>query len=367
MDKCRMVLDALLAQERGEALEEDIASHRTECSKCERTARQLGFLEGTLASLAAETLEPPPFQSIAKRAYSVASSRRRRGAMRRAFPFALAVGCAVGATVAVVAIVHRPERQKIASPGEVLDASRGTVQAVLADGARLTLGSGSVTVKTSERHRGVVRLEAGSVFLEVPHREKGATFLLETEEADVHVQGTRFDVSRTAEGTRVRVTEGIVTVEPRAPRQRPFRVAKGETALVLGTTQLRKRQLAAALDALDVPQSAEEGEARIRQLLTEDAGVPGAAEAYARLAWRLSATARTKEAIAYYRRALSMPVQGDAPLWADNAAAQLALLLERDDPTGAAYAWQEYLGRFPGGVHAEIARSRLASRGAMHR
>jgi hypothetical protein len=362
-----MVLDALLVRDHGEALSEDIRAHAAECSQCDLAVRHLGFLEETLLSIASETLEPPPFQSIARKAYSAASGRRRRRAMRRAFPFALAVGLAAAATAGVITIVHRPERPRVAVAGEVLDASRGTVQALLADGAKLTLGAGRVVVKRSERHHGLVRLEVGSVFVEVPHREKGATFVLETEDADVHVQGTRFDVSRGTDGTRVRVSEGMVTVQPHDVGQKPILVAKGETALVEGVTQLRSRQLSADLDALENAERAGGAEVRVRQLLNEDPTMAGAAEAYARLAWRLSATARTDEAIDCYRRALSALADGDPPLWADNAAAQLALVLERKDPAGAATAWHEYLGRFPGGVHAEIARLRIAGKGAPHR
>jgi ferric-dicitrate binding protein FerR (iron transport regulator) len=362
-----MVVDALLVRDHGEALSEDIRAHAAECSQCDRAVRHLGFLEETLLSIASETLEPPPFQSVARKASSAASSRRRRRAMRSAFPFALAVGCAAAATAGVIAVVHRPERSKIAVAGEVLDASRGTVQALLADGARLTLGAGRVVVKRSERSHGLVRLEVGSVFLEVPHREKGATFVLETEDADVHVQGTRFDVSRGPEGTRVRVSEGMVTVQPGDAEQRPILVARGETALVEGVSQRRSRQLSIDLDALENAEKAGGAEVRVRQLLNEGPTLPRAAEAYARLAWRLSATGRTKEAIDCYRRALVVHTDGDAPLWADNAAAQLALVLERQDPAGAAPAWHEYLERFPGGVHAEIARLRIAGKGAPHR
>jgi ferric-dicitrate binding protein FerR (iron transport regulator) len=362
-----MVMDALLVRDHGEALSEDIRAHAAECSQCDRAVRHLGFLEENLRSIASETLEPPPFQSVARNAYSAASGRRRRRAMRRAFPFALAISCAAAATAGMIALVHRLERPKIAVAGEVLDASRGTVQALLADGAKLTLGTGRVVIRRSERQHGLVRLEVGSVFVEVPHREKGATFVLETQDADVHVQGTRFDVSRGPEGTRVRVSEGMVTVRPHDVGQKPISVAKGETTLVEGATQLRSRQLFADLDALDNSQGADGVEVRIRQLLNDDPTVAGAGEAYARLAWRLSATGRIGEAIDDYRRALSFPTVGDPPLWADNAAAQLALVLERNDPAGAVAAWHEYVGRFPGGVHAEMARLRIAGKGAPRR
>ena len=67
-----------------------------------------------------------------------------------------------------------------------------------------------------------------------------------------------------------------------------------------------------------------------------------------------------RAALETYRRALSLLPSSAAPLWADNASAQLALLAERDDPLVAGRAWREYLQRFPRGVHAARARDRLA-------
>lgn len=92
-----------------------------------------------------------------------------------------------------------------------------------------------------------------------------------------------------------------------------------------------------------------------------------AAETSARRAWQLLRAGDRMRAIEEYRRALALLPASSSPLWADSASAQLALLVERDDAEAGVLAWRDYLWRFPLGVHADVARERLARRASMAR
>jgi hypothetical protein len=252
----------------------------------------------------------------------------------------------------------------VAGSGDVLDASRGTVQATLADGARLTLPSGRATVEVSEALRGAIRLERGSVLLDVPHLQPGATFSLVTDEVEVRDRGTRFEVVRLTEGTRVNVTQGVVEIRPRGGAQRPFLLKMGETCLVEGQKHVRERARTEALASLD-QRDETTIEAKLRAWLEAEPPAEEAAHAHALLGWKLSRDGDRAGAVVHYRRALSLLPRGAGALWADNACAQLALLVEHEGVAEGAAAWRDYLDRFPDGVHAAMARDRLAP--AKHR
>jgi tetratricopeptide (TPR) repeat protein len=102
-------------------------------------------------------------------------------------------------------------------------------------------------------------------------------------------------------------------------------------------------------------------ESRIDQLLQSSPEVAQQAEAQALLAWSLSTRGRREKAISLYRRALAILPEGRRPLWAENACAELAILVEQEAPRDSAGSWAECLRRFPDGVHASIARSRIRS------
>ena len=65
------------------------------------------------------------------------------------------------------------------------------------------------------------------------------------------------------------------------------------------------------------------------------------------------------QAIGRYVHALSLLPEGARPLWAENACAELAFLVEQHTPARAAATWRYCLHRFQNGVHAELARSRI--------
>jgi hypothetical protein len=85
------------------------------------------------------------------------------------------------------------------------------------------------------------------------------------------------------------------------------------------------------------------------------------AEGQALLAWSLAGSGDRRGAVARYRQALALLPATQSPLWAENACAGLALLLEQEEPAEGAAAWSQYLRRFPRGVHASLARTRAAS------
>jgi transmembrane sensor len=325
--ECQAILDSLFAAERGEALEAGSQEHLRTCPTCRLSAERLRVLEQALARLPAGSALPPPFERLEKSARTAARDRRQRRALRRALPLTVALALAVTVTAGVSRLSRRGEG-KLATAGQIIDGGRGTAEVTLADGAHLTVPSGRSVVEVSDRLHAVVRVETGSLFVSVPHLEKGGSFVLRTEEVEVRVHGTRFQVARLPQGTRVDVSEGAVDVQPRGGHRAAFRLEKGESRLVEGLSRRNDEE---------------------------------AAEASARLAWKLLRDGDRAGARERYRRALALLPPHLSPLWADNASAQLALLLEGHDPRAAAAAWRGYLDRFPLGVHAELARERLVT------
>jgi ferric-dicitrate binding protein FerR (iron transport regulator) len=355
------VVEALLARERGGALAPEAREHLQSCATCVAARARFDALDDALDDLADDVATPPPFEAIAGPARAAARGRRQAGLARRMLPVTLACAGAVAATVAATVIVRRPDG-RIARAGEVLDASRGLSEAALPDGARVTVVSGRALVEASDRDRAVVRLETGTAFLSVPHLGAGRSFVVLTDELEARVHGTRFEVGRGSQGTRVSVAEGTVEIRPRDRPGEAFLLARGESRLVEGLAQRRWQARAAALASLDQRDDSTAGD-KIRAWLATDPPAEEAAEAHALLAWKLSRDGDRAGALLSYRRALALLPAGRAPLWADNACAQLALLRESDGADAGAAAWREYLERFPGGVHAATAHSRLAGEG----
>jgi ferric-dicitrate binding protein FerR (iron transport regulator) len=359
---CEEVTRALLDRDHADPpLSPSVEAHIRDCPRCTERRARIEDVDAAMATLAAEAeaaSPPPDFRFIERRARAVARGRRRRRALRRLLPLALAFTSAVGVTATVVRATRRAAAPAARS-GAIVDASRGVAEATLADGAHLTVTSGRAVVALSERHRALVRLDAGTAFLSVPHLDESATFVVGTEEAEVRVRGTRFEVARSVQGTRIEVADGTVEVRPRAGAGAPFLLAKGESRLVEGLAARRERARLAALAALDQRDDSTAGD-KIAAWLDTAPPAEEAAHAHALLAWKLSRDGDAGGAREHYRQALALLPAGLSPLWADNASAQLALLVERDDPAAARQPWRAYLERFPSGVHAALARSRLA-------
>jgi tetratricopeptide (TPR) repeat protein len=112
------------------------------------------------------------------------------------------------------------------------------------------------------------------------------------------------------------------------------------------------------LEALDHGDFSE-AEKSIESLLNTSHDSLQKAEAQALLARSAAARGRHVEAISLYREALALLPAGKAPLWGENACAELAFLVEQATPKKAATAWLDCLSRFPNGMHAELARSHI--------
>jgi hypothetical protein len=194
----------------------------------------------------------------------------------------------------------------------------------------------------------------------VPKLPVGSTLSVRTPDAEVRVRGTRFQVIRTAKDTQVNVAEGVVEVRPEGIGRPVQTIRAGETATIGSAEAYREGLRQATLAALDHGEFAA-AERQLAQLLGSSAVVAQQAEAQALLAWSLSARGKRAEAIARYRQVLTLLPEGQQPLWAENACAELAILVEQDHPKESAPLWAECLRRFPDGVHAAVARSRVHS------
>jgi len=356
--ECTTVEEALLTRERGLTLGAEIAEHVRTCDSCAATSARLEALDIVLVAHANEVATPPPFETVSGPARAAARSQRQLRWVRRVLPLTLAVAGAVAVTVGASQFFHRAE-VRVAVAGDVLDASRGVSEAALAGGARVMVAAGRAVVEASDPARAVVRLKTGTAFVNVPRLEAGRSFVVVTDELEARVHGTRFEVARGGQGTMVTVVEGTVEVRPRDQPAAAFMLGKGESRLVEGLAQRRSQARAAARASLDGrDDSAAEGQ--IRAWLATDPPAEEAAEAYALLAWKMSRDGDRAGAAKSYRRALAMLPADRTPLWADNACARLALLEGGDGPATGLAAWRRYLDRFPAGVHAATARSRIA-------
>jgi hypothetical protein len=183
------------------------------------------------------------------------------------------------------------------------------------------------------------------------------------------VLGATADVTPPPFGSLVRSAR----VAARGRRQRravrralPVGVAlAAAVALTAGVSHLEGRRagrVAAARDAMVQPstEGASCPERDGAPVAPRDSRSEAAAEALAREAWRQLRGGDRGGAKEGYRAALAMLPAHASPLWADNASAQLALLSENERGADGAAAWRRYLERFPNGVHAGIARRRLA-------
>lgn len=105
----------------------------------------------------------------------------------------------------------------------------------------------------------------------------------------------------------------------------------------------------------------EAAEKQIGQLLGTDPDAALRAEAQALQAWSLSARGQRDLAITRYRQALELLPEGQRPLWAENACAELAILVQKQTPKDGPAIWSECLRRFPDGVNTGLTGARAKS------
>jgi hypothetical protein len=336
-----------------------LLAHLQGCRECAALFRGLGLVESAFSDAAAGAVpEPPPFEPLRARAASAAFARRTQSALRKLIPsVVLVVGSAVVAML-VAGPLMRSERPRPIHAGDVLEADRQSRHAVLSSGTRVVLESGRLLISGDAR-RERLRLESGAVSLRVPPLPKGSKLSVETADGKVCAHGTRFRVERSAEGTRVALSEGMVRIHPSGPGREVITLHPGESALIEPLPAYRQRLRSSALASLG--QGAPDGAAAAldKLLATQPEGAL-AGEAHAMMGLVHQARGETAAAAEEYRRSLDLAPRAGGALWADNAAAELALLEEARSPDAGAVAWRKYLASFPAGAHKALATSHLA-------
>jgi ferric-dicitrate binding protein FerR (iron transport regulator) len=338
--------------------------HLRVCAECRLACQGLPQVDRALAEVASLPVSVPSFDTIAAAATSAARKQRRRRVMRRSVPFLYTglgtAALAAGLVAAVLVGRARQNAPKLLAPGAELRVAGEAKSAVLDNGVRIRLEAGAIKLASAGRESHSVLLSSGRVFVDVPKLPPGASLSVRTPDAEVRVHGTRFAVARTEKDTQVQVVEGVVEVRPEGIG-RPVQILRAGESTSVGSAEAYREGLRhSTLAALDHGEFSA-AERQIGQLLGSSAEAIQQAEAQALLAWSLSARGKRGEAIDRYRQALNLLPDGQQPLWAENACAELAILVEQDRPKDSSLTWAECLRRFPNGVHAASARSRVHS------
>ncbi|MBN2575739.1 MAG: FecR domain-containing protein [Deltaproteobacteria bacterium] len=364
MTDCRSLRERYFPPGPGNPADPEWTSHLQVCAQCRMAYEGLPQVDRALRAVAQTPVSVPAFETIAVAAAGAARQQRRRRAVRRSVPFVYtgfgAAALAAGLVAAVWIGRVRELSPKLLAPGVEMQATTEAKSALLGHGVRIRLDSGSVKLAATSKDAQTLLLSLGRVFVDVPKLPAGNTLSVRTPDAEVRVRGTRFHVIRTSRNTQVQVMEGVVEVRPEGIGRPTQTVRAGESATIASAEDYRKGLRQSTLEALDHGEIAA-AEQHIGQLLGSSAAAVHRAEAQALLGWTLSARGKRNEAILRYREALVLLPAGLQPLWAENACAEMALLVEQASPKQAALAWAECLRRFPNGVHAALARSRLHS------
>jgi hypothetical protein len=339
----------------------ELHEHLQHCPSCRLASQGLPLVDRALAQAAHLPVVTPPFETVELAAVRAARTQRHRANIRHVLPF-LYTGLAAAVVTAGLVVmtwagrggVDQPRRL---APGARLHATAGAETAVLGSGTRIRLDAGAVKLAMASKGEERLYLETGRASLDVPRLAPGSALSVRTPEAEVRVHGTRFQVTRTGQETQIQVTEGVVEVRPEGIGRSPQFVHAGHSLTVESAEAYRESLRRAVRNAIDHNES-NTAEKQVAKLLGSGADKAEQAEAHALLAWSLAVRGKRSEAIVRYRHALALLSDGQRPLWAENACAELAILLEQESPEHAAGAWAECLRRFPGGVHAAAARSR---------
>jgi hypothetical protein len=364
MNDCDSLRDRVFAPGQQRCPDPEWTEHLKICSSCRLANQALPLVDQGLFEMARLPVEVPPFELVAKAAKSAARNQRNRVKVRRSLPFfytGLATA-AVAASLVVAVMIGKGHlwAPKLLQPGTEIRATAEAKTVVLANGARIRLDVGTVKLTASNKAGQTLYLGSGRVFLEVPKLPQGSTLAVRTADAEVRVHGTRFQVVRTSDATQVHVVEGLVEVRPEGIG-RPIQFVGAGDSLTVGSAEAYRESLRhSMLDALDRGEFTS-AEKNIGALLGSSADQAQKAEVEALLAWTIAARGKRAEAISRYQQALTLLPAGLQALWAENACAELAILVEHETPKNANATWAECLRRFPSGVHADLARARSRS------
>jgi ferric-dicitrate binding protein FerR (iron transport regulator) len=364
MTDCLSLRERYIAPADGNPADPVWTTHLAGCPECRLACQGLPEVDRALGELGQLPVSVPPFDAIAPVAASAARSQRRRRAFRRRAPYLYtglgAAALAAGLVAAVWIGRSHQMAPKLLVPGAEIRATAEAKSAILGSGVRIRLEAGTLKLASAGKAAEALVLPLGRVFLEVPKLPPGAVVSVRTPDAEVFVHGTRFQVIRTSQDTQVNVLEGVVEVRPEGLGRPVQTVRAGESATIGSAEAYREGLRRATLVALDHGELSA-AEKQIGQLLGSSAEAVQKAEAESLLAWSLSARGKRRDAITRYRQALTLLPEEKRPLWAENACAELAILVEQESPRDTGPAWAECVRRFPDGIHAALARSRVHS------
>jgi ferric-dicitrate binding protein FerR (iron transport regulator) len=364
MTDCGSLRERVFAPNASGGEDQEWMAHEQVCPECRRAYETLPLMDQALAEVVRQPVTVPSFDAIATQAAGAALHQRRRNRVRRVAPFLYS---AMGATILFTGMARvlfvnggqRPAPLRLA-PGSELQVFDEAKTAILDSGVRIHLDTGAIRLAPASEGKQFLVLRSGRVFVEVPKLPVGKTLSVMTPEAEVMVRGTRFQVARISQETQVQVQEGVVEVFPDGPGRVPKIVRAGESAIVPSAESYRESLRSSALEAMEHG-SFETAERLIGQLLGTAPDVAQRAETQALLAWSSSGRGQRDQAIERYRLALSLLPDGQRPLWAENACAELAILVQQKSPKDGTAVWVECLRRFPEGAHTGLARARADS------
>jgi TolA-binding protein len=188
----------------GEKEQASLTRHLTSCGECREHATELRRLR-ELARAPRSSVAPLQHQRGRVRLLQEAAlgPRAARPSRWTALAVAAALAMAVGGVAFGAASSGRAPAPKVVAP---VRASVGALDLTV-----VAPEPGTSFSRAREGGLDRVTLAAGTVHIRVHHLRAGQRFLVRTEDAEVEVRGTRFDVDASAGRlTHVRVTEGVV-------------------------------------------------------------------------------------------------------------------------------------------------------------
>lgn len=145
---------------------------------------------------------------------------RRRATPRRRWRPLLAGVAASLLIASMVALMGRPEHWLDSLRADYRTAAGEVRTVVLAEGSEVMLdGDSAITISLSTAHREVTLLR-GAAWFHVIHT--GQPFVVRTDQGQVRVLGTRFEVREAADGTQVTVEQGRVAAQAEGGREQPL-------------------------------------------------------------------------------------------------------------------------------------------------
>lgn len=318
-----------------------------------------------LAELAAPTAPDDDggagWARISQSARAMARARRRRflaTELARLLGLRRVAGLAVALSAGVAVIWGAGSPRVLALWNSEVYLSAETLHLDGTNPAKLRLASGALlevngAAQVDPRH-GVVRLEGGRVDLRIPRLENGETFRVITPDAEVSVHGTRFQVERTPDETRVSVEEGLVEVRSRSTDAPSVLLRAGDSVSVPSASRHLEELTSRAVEAVRGGRC--EDEPAIRAFVR--AAPSGADLSPFHYFDGFCAYQRGELAAALPLFAAASRESTDA-VRADNAAARVAQIRSTLSPASSREAWTEYLERYPDGLHREAARGAL--------